>query len=263
MARRSRADEWTNPEQHLRTQHSRREAGSQSHGTPPESAEPPRDVKRARGPLGDHSKETLLEFLVEVVLMTNLNSRVARIVAGLAVVSAFAVAPMAAQAADTNATGTLGAGELTNTAPAIRSARRDADRCRADRRTPTSAPGASRTRRAATAGYSITVAAPRRPWTRRRRRGSPGDRRLADADRHATAGRRRPNAKPSQVRRPAGTTSCSATPQRRSRTPRPARAGRVGVPRTVADGLQVVIPGDATGRRVQQHADLHAALRCV
>ena len=50
--------------------------------------------------------------------MTHLNSRVARIVAGLAVVSAFAVAPMA-QAADTNATGTLSAGSLTNTAPAI------------------------------------------------------------------------------------------------------------------------------------------------
>ena len=51
--------------------------------------------------------------------MIHLNSRVARIVAGLAVVSAFAVAPMAAQAADTEAAGTLGAGELTNTAPSI------------------------------------------------------------------------------------------------------------------------------------------------
>jgi len=51
--------------------------------------------------------------------MTHLNSRVARIVAGLAVVSAFAVAPMAAQAAPTDATGTLSAGSLTNTAPAI------------------------------------------------------------------------------------------------------------------------------------------------
>ena len=53
--------------------------------------------------------------------MTHLNSRVARIVAGLAVVSAFAVAPMAAQAADadTAATGTLSAGLLAHTAPAI------------------------------------------------------------------------------------------------------------------------------------------------
>ena len=51
--------------------------------------------------------------------MSHLNSRVARIVAGLAVVSTFAVAPMAAQAADTNATGTLTAGALSNTAPAI------------------------------------------------------------------------------------------------------------------------------------------------
>jgi hypothetical protein len=51
--------------------------------------------------------------------MSHLNSRVARVVAGLAVASAFAVVPMAAQAADTNATGTLSAGSLTNSAPAI------------------------------------------------------------------------------------------------------------------------------------------------
>ena len=56
------ADGVTNPEQHLRTQHSRREAGSQSHGTPPESAGPPRDVTRARCPAGDRSKEELLAF---------------------------------------------------------------------------------------------------------------------------------------------------------------------------------------------------------
>lgn len=51
--------------------------------------------------------------------MISLNSRVARIVAGLAVASAFAVAPMAAQAATTDATGTLTAGSLSNTAPVI------------------------------------------------------------------------------------------------------------------------------------------------
>jgi len=51
--------------------------------------------------------------------MSHLNSRVARIVAGLAVVSAFAVAPMAAQAADTDVTGTLGAGTLTFVTPTI------------------------------------------------------------------------------------------------------------------------------------------------
>lgn len=51
--------------------------------------------------------------------MSHLNSRVARIVAGLAVASAFAVAPMAAQAADTAATGTLTGGSLSNNAPAI------------------------------------------------------------------------------------------------------------------------------------------------
>lgn len=53
--------------------------------------------------------------------MSHLNSRVARIVAGLAVVSAFAVAPMAAQAATdtTNATGQLDAGALSVVAPVI------------------------------------------------------------------------------------------------------------------------------------------------
>ncbi len=45
--------------------------------------------------------------------------RVARIAAGLAVVSAFAVAPVVAQAANTDATGTLSAGALSNTAPAV------------------------------------------------------------------------------------------------------------------------------------------------
>jgi hypothetical protein len=43
----------------------------------------------------------------------------ARIAAGLVVASAFAVAPMAAQAADSTAAGTLTAGQLSNTAPAI------------------------------------------------------------------------------------------------------------------------------------------------
>jgi hypothetical protein len=51
--------------------------------------------------------------------MLFLKTRVARVTAALAVVSAFAVVPVAAQAADTDATGTLTAGVLTNTAPAI------------------------------------------------------------------------------------------------------------------------------------------------
>jgi hypothetical protein len=51
--------------------------------------------------------------------MSFLNPRVARIAAGLAALSAFAVTPIAAQAADTNLTGTLTAGSLSNTAPAI------------------------------------------------------------------------------------------------------------------------------------------------
>lgn len=45
--------------------------------------------------------------------------RIARIAAGLAVLSAVAAAPVAAQAADTNLSGTLSAGSLSNTAPAI------------------------------------------------------------------------------------------------------------------------------------------------
>lgn len=48
-----------------------------------------------------------------------LNPRVARFATGLAVVSAFAAAPMVAQAADTTFTGTVGAGSLSVVAPAI------------------------------------------------------------------------------------------------------------------------------------------------
>jgi hypothetical protein len=45
--------------------------------------------------------------------------RVSRVAAGLAALSAFAVIPMAAQAAETDVSGTLTGGALTNTAPAI------------------------------------------------------------------------------------------------------------------------------------------------
>ena len=48
-----------------------------------------------------------------------LTPRLSRVAAGLAVLSAVAVAPVVAQAADTDATGTLSAGSLTNTAPAF------------------------------------------------------------------------------------------------------------------------------------------------
>jgi len=48
-----------------------------------------------------------------------LSPRVTRVAAGLAAISAFAVAPMAAQAAPSDATGTLTGGSLTNTAPAF------------------------------------------------------------------------------------------------------------------------------------------------
>jgi WxL domain surface cell wall-binding len=50
---------------------------------------------------------------------TFLHTRVTRVAASLAVVSAFAVAPMTALAANTDATGTLAAGSLTNVAPVI------------------------------------------------------------------------------------------------------------------------------------------------
>jgi hypothetical protein len=53
------------------------------------------------------------------VVMSFLNPRASRLTAGLAVLSAFAVAPVAAQAADTPVTGTLSAGGLSNTAPVI------------------------------------------------------------------------------------------------------------------------------------------------
>jgi hypothetical protein len=48
-----------------------------------------------------------------------LTPRVARVAAGMAVVGAFAVAPIAAQASSTAATGTLTAGALSVTAPVI------------------------------------------------------------------------------------------------------------------------------------------------
>jgi len=51
--------------------------------------------------------------------MSFLKPRTTRVAAGLAVLSALAVAAGAAQAADTTATGTLTGGALSNTAPAI------------------------------------------------------------------------------------------------------------------------------------------------
>jgi hypothetical protein len=48
-----------------------------------------------------------------------LTPRVSRIAAGALVASAFAVAPVAAQAATSDATGTLTAGALSNTAPTV------------------------------------------------------------------------------------------------------------------------------------------------
>src|ERR1035441_2136037 len=47
------------------------------------------------------------------------NLRVLRVAAGLAVLSAFAVLPIAAQAAESNLEGTLSGGALSNTAPTI------------------------------------------------------------------------------------------------------------------------------------------------
>jgi len=91
--------------------------------------------------------------------MTHLNSRVARIVAGLAVVSAFAVAPMAAQAADTNATGMLTAGALSNTAPAITPLGNVALTGVAQTKTTDVGAWSVTDARGSNAGYNITLAA--------------------------------------------------------------------------------------------------------
>ena len=115
--------------------------------------------------------------------MSNLNSRVARIVAGLAVVSAFAVAPMAAQAADTDVTGTLGAGSLTNTAPAITPFGATLTGIAQTANTDGRHAGTSRTRPAATTATASRSPRPRRPSATPTAPGGtiPRDRRL-DAD---------------------------------------------------------------------------------
>ncbi|MGD0452971.1 MAG: WxL domain-containing protein [Solirubrobacteraceae bacterium] len=51
--------------------------------------------------------------------MSFLRTRVPHVVTGLAVMSMFAVLPIAAQAAETNLEGTLSGGALSNTAPAV------------------------------------------------------------------------------------------------------------------------------------------------
>ncbi len=89
-----------------------------------------------------------------------LSPRITRATVGLAVVAAVAVTPVAAQAgtADTSLTGTLGAGSLTNTAPAIAPFTATLTGVTQDVATPvgawsvTDATGSS-------AGYVVTVAA--------------------------------------------------------------------------------------------------------
>ena len=90
--------------------------------------------------------------------MSQLNSRVARIVAGLAVVSAVAIAPIAAQAATTDATGTLTGGSLSNNAPAITAFGMTLSGIN---QTVTTAVGATTLvdARGTSAGYTVTVAA--------------------------------------------------------------------------------------------------------
>jgi hypothetical protein len=53
------ADELPNPEQHPATRHPRREAGPQSHGTPPESAGPPTEIARGMTPRAMTIERTL------------------------------------------------------------------------------------------------------------------------------------------------------------------------------------------------------------
>ncbi len=90
--------------------------------------------------------------------MPQLNSLLARIVAGLAVVSAVAVAPMAAQAANSDATGTLTGGSLSNNAPAITPFGMTLSGIN---QTVTTAVGATTLvdARGTNAGYTVTVAA--------------------------------------------------------------------------------------------------------
>ena len=114
------ADGVTNPEQHLRTQHSRREAGSQSHGTPPESAGPPRDVTRARCPAGDRSKEELLAFGGgRSHVSSQLTRRTDRRRTRSGVRFRGGTDGGAGRHRHTNATGQLDAGALSVVAPAI------------------------------------------------------------------------------------------------------------------------------------------------
>jgi hypothetical protein len=56
---------------------------------------------------------------MEVVMSKSITPRVSRVIAGLVVASAFAAAPVAAQAATTQAQGLLTGGALTNSAPSI------------------------------------------------------------------------------------------------------------------------------------------------
>jgi hypothetical protein len=57
--------------------------------------------------------------MIEGFMSQSLTPRISRVAVGMAVLGAFVVLPFAAQAADTNATGTLSAGSLSNTAPVI------------------------------------------------------------------------------------------------------------------------------------------------
>jgi hypothetical protein len=58
--------------------------------------------------------------MIEGFMSKSLTPRASRVVVGMAVPGAFAAVPFPAQAADTNAAGTLSAGPLSDTAPATR-----------------------------------------------------------------------------------------------------------------------------------------------
>ncbi len=84
--------------------------------------------------------------------------RVSRVAAGMAVLCAFAVAPVAAQAADTTLSGTLTAGSLSNTAPTLGSV--DATLTGLTQTVNTTVGSWSVTdATGSNAGYSVTVAA--------------------------------------------------------------------------------------------------------
>ena len=176
--------------------------------------------------------------------MSHLNSRVARIVAGLAVASAFAVVPMAAQAADTNATGTLTGGSLTNTAPAITPFSATLSGLAQTKNTPVGTWGVTDAT-GSDDGYSVTVSATAPTVDDVVIAGS--TLKLYTTSAQAVGG----NANTAPTARPAQQLDVDGTPTASTIQNAPAGAGQgpwsfAAAAGTAGTGLEVVIPGTAT-----------------